>query len=98
MFNEEDIYNGINDIKYLFNENEDKIIHNSSIKYRGIKDILYLFNENEDKITHNSHIRCLFSENEDNELPFKSIIEDIKRGLILLRKTLYICLMNMKTK
>ena len=48
-FNEEDIYNGINDIKYLFNENEDNITCNTNIKYRGIKDIRYLFNENEDK-------------------------------------------------
>ena len=33
----------INDIKYLFNKNEDKITRNS------IKNIKYLFNENEDK-------------------------------------------------
>ena len=49
LFKEEDIYNGVNDIKYLFNENEDKITHNSSIKYRGIKDIRYLFHKNEGK-------------------------------------------------
>ena len=67
LFIEEYIYNGINDIKYLFNENEGKITHNSNIKYRGIKDIRYLFNENEDKITHNSNI----NENEDKESPFK---------------------------
>ena len=84
MFNEEDIYNGANDVKYLFSENEDKVSHNSNIKNRGIKDIRYLFNENKDKITHNSNIkdiRCLFNENEDKESPFKSIIEDIKRGI-----------------
>ena len=52
MFNEEDICNGINDIKCLFNENEDY--------YEG-------------KITH-------------KELPFKSIIEDIKRGLYYVEK------------
>ena len=86
VFNEEDIYNGINDIKYLFNENEDKITHNSNIKYKGIKDMRYLFNENEDKITHNSNIRCLLNENEDKESPFKSIVEDIKRGLYYVEK------------
>ena len=86
MFNEEDIYNGINDDYYLFNENESKITHNSSIKYRGIKDFRYLFNENEDKITHNSNIRYLFNENEDKETLFKSIIEDIKRGLYYVEK------------
>ena len=64
MFNEEDIYNGINDIKYLFNRNKDNITHNCNIK-----DIRYLFNENEDK-----------------ESPFKSIIENIKRGLYYVEK------------
>ena len=44
---DEYIYNGINDIKYLLSENEDKITHNSN----SIKDNRYLFNENEDKIT-----------------------------------------------
>ena len=46
---DEYIYNGINDIKYLLSENEDKITHNSN----SIKDNRYLFNENEDKITLN---------------------------------------------
>ena len=64
MFNEEDIYNGFNDIKYLFSENESKITHNSNIKY----------------------IRCLFNDIEDKESPFKSIIEDIKRGLYYVQK------------
>ena len=89
LFNEEEIYNGINDIKYLINENEDKITHNINIKYRGIKDIRYLFNENKDKITHNCNIkdiRCLFYEDKDKESPFKSIIEDIKRGLYYVEK------------
>ena len=35
-------YNGIKDIRYLFNEDEDD----------DIKDISYLFNEDEDKITY----------------------------------------------
>ena len=64
MFNEEDSYNGINDIKYLFSENESKITHNSIIKY----------------------IRCLFNDIEEKESPFKSIIEDIKRGLYYVHK------------
>ena len=51
---------GINDIKYLFNENEDKVTHSSNIK-----DIRYLFNENEDKITRNGY---LFNENEDKRI------------------------------
>ena len=74
MFNEEDIYNGINDIKYLFNEHEDKITHNSNIKY----------------------IRCLFNENEDKESPFKSIIEDIKRGLYYVEKLNNLSTSNIK--
>ena len=45
-----------------------------------------MFNENEDKVTDNSNIRCLFNENEDKESPFKSIIEDIKRGLYHVEK------------
>ena len=38
-----DDYNGIKDIRYLFNEED---------IYSGINDVKYLFNENEDKITH----------------------------------------------
>ena len=95
MFNDEDVYNGINDIKYLFNrvsfnENEnyyeDKITLNSNIKHKGINDIKYLLNENEDKITHNSNIRCFLNENEDKESSFKSVVEDIKRGLYYVEK------------
>ena len=37
-------HNGIKDIRYLFNEDEDED--------EGIKDIRYLFNEKEDKITY----------------------------------------------
>ena len=51
-FSEEDIYNGINHIKYLFNKNGDYY---------------------EDKIRH-------------KESPFKSIIEDITRGLYYVEK------------
>ena len=80
MFNEEDIYNSINNIKYLFNENEGKITHNNDIK-----DIKCLFNEDEDvdedKITY-------------KESPLKSIIVGIrnklsKNGNKLIKKGLY---------
>ena len=65
-------YRAIKNIRYLFNEED---------IYSGINDIKYLFNENEEKIANNSNIRCLFNENEDKESPFKSKIEDIKKGL-----------------
>ena len=74
LFDEKDI----NDIKYLLNEiafneitfNEDKITH------KDIKIDTYCvekIKKNKIKTTH-------------KESPFKSIIEDINRGLIMLRK------------
>ena len=74
-------YNGIKDIRYLFNEDEDE----------DIKDISYLFNENEDVDEDNDvdedKITC-------KESLFKSIIADIrnklsKNGNNLIKKGLY---------
>ena len=69
LFNEEDIYD-INSIKYLPNENEDKITH-KDIK----RDAYYA-----EKIKKNQ-IKTTYKES-----PFKSIIQDIKRGLYYVEK------------
>ena len=81
-------YNGIKDIRYLFNEYEDEY-----------EDIRCLFNENEDvdedKITHKDIERDTYYAEKikknkikitHKESPFKSIIEDIKRGLYHVEK------------
>ena len=75
LFNEEDIYNNINDIKYLLNENEDH--HEDKITHKNIKRDAYYaekIKKNKIKITY-------------KESPFKSIIQDIKKGLCYVEKT-----------
>ena len=74
LFNEEDIYNGINDIKYLFNENEDYYAEKTT--HKDIKiDAYYAKNikKNNIKTTYKESL-------------FKSIIQDIKRGLYYVEK------------
>ena len=85
LFNEEGIYNGINDIKYLFdgiafNENEDKITH-KDVK----RDFCYAekIKKNKIKTTH-------------KESSFKSIIQDIKRGLYYVEKMNNLSISNNK--
>ena len=75
------IYNGIKDIRYLFNEDEDE----------DIKDISYLFNEDEDVDKDNDIDEKKITYEES---PFKSIIADIKNKLSkngnkLIKKGLY---------
>ena len=81
-----DDYNGIKDIRYLFNEED---------IYNGINDIKYLFNENEDKLTHKDAKRDSYyaEKNKKNKIkathresPFKSIIQYIKRGPYYVEK------------
>ena len=70
-----DDYNGIKDVRYLFNEVD---------IYNDINDINYLLNENEDKdIKRNAYYAEKIKKIKTTckELPVKSIIEDIKRGL-----------------
>ena len=75
-------YNGIKDIRYLFNEDEDE----------DIKDIRYLFNEVEDVDEHDNVEEDKITYKES---PFKSIIQDIKdklskNGDKLVKKGLYV--------
>ena len=78
-------YKGIKDIRYLFDEED-------------INDIKYLLNEiafNEDKITHKDIKKDTYGAEKIKknkiktpykESPFKSVIEDIKRGLYYVEK------------
>ena len=63
--------------------------YNGNSKCKGIKDIRYLFNE-EDIYNGINDIKYLFNENEGRitykDSPFKSIIQDIKRGLCYVEK------------
>ena len=74
-------------IKFKFRKNKinnkikkDLDDYNGNTKYKSIKDIRYLFNE-EDIYNGVNDIKYLFKENEDKESTFKSIIEDIQRGI-----------------
>ena len=94
-----DNYNGIKDIRYLFNEED---------LYNAINDIKYLFNgiafnrinENEDKdIKRDAYyaekikkIKITYKES-----PFKSIIQDIKRGLYYIEKMNNLSTSDMKS-
>ena len=79
LFNEEDIYNDINDIQYLFNENEDKITHKES-PFKSIIEDIKRDTYYAEKIKKNK-IKITHKES-----PFKSIIEDVKRGLYYVEK------------
>ena len=68
------IYNDINDIKYLFNENED--YYADKITHKDIKRGAY-YAENIKKNKIKSACK---------ESPFKSIIQDIKRDLYYVEK------------
>ena len=77
-------YKCINDIRYLFNGDKDEY---------GYEDIRYLFNE--DKITHKDtycaeKIKKNKIQTSYKKSPFKSIIEDIKRGLYYVEKKNYL--------
>ena len=68
-------YNGIKDIRYLFNEDEDE----------GVKDIKYFFSEDEDKITHKeSPLKSIIADIR-NKLS-KNGNKMIKKGLYYVEK------------
>ena len=73
LFNKEDIYNSINNIKYLLNENKD--YYEDKISDVIKRDTYYAekIKKYKIKITHKESL-------------FKSIIENIKIGLYMLRK------------